>query len=111
MEFANQRSGLGLPKAISFEQRYGIGPWQEADGEEPEAAPQQKQKGEWLNKAGDAIQALPGLFCTLFPKQCNRSPRPNNTPIIVQSENERDWLTTTLLVVIVLVLLVLILKK
>jgi hypothetical protein len=112
MDIASQiKGGLELPQAVSFEERYGLGPLQE-DGEPGNVTSDDPQKkGDWLNKAGDVIEALPELFCTIFPKRCQSRQPSNQPPIIVQQSNQRDWLTIALIVVVLVVLLILILKK
>jgi hypothetical protein len=113
MDLASEIKGLELPQAVSFDQRYGIGPWETEDGETvaTTTSDNPQQKGEWLNKAGDVIQVLPDLFCTIFPKQCQSRQTSSQPPVIVQQSNQRDWLTISLIVVVLVVLLILILKK
>jgi hypothetical protein len=115
MDTMQRIKGLNLPPvSVSFEDRFGLGPWQQEDGEPPKIAEatQAKNKGDWLGKVGDVVEVLPDLFCTLFPKQCaNGGGRQNQPPIIVQPNKERDWLMVSLLVVLVITMLILILKK
>ncbi|HKK77078.1 MAG TPA: hypothetical protein VJ953_18510 [Saprospiraceae bacterium] len=112
MDIASQiKGGLKLPQAVSFEERYGLGPLSEDDEPDTAANDDPQKKGDWLNKAGDVIEVLPELFCTIFPQRCQSRPPSNQPPIIVQPPNQRDWLTISLIVVVLVVLLILILKK
>ena len=112
MDIASEIKGLKLPQAVSFEERYGLGPLSEDGDQTTTATDDPQQKGEWLNKAGDVIQVLPDLFCTIFPKQCQSRQPSSQPPVIVQQQsNQRDWLTISLIVVVLVVLLILILKK
>ncbi|MEO0338102.1 MAG: hypothetical protein AAF242_02705 [Bacteroidota bacterium] len=114
MDLASEIKGLKLPEAVSFDQRFGFGPWQNGDGEDDLTTNSQNpnNNGDWLNKAGDVVQVLPGLFCTIFPKQCRGRQSSRQAPVIVQQGGpQRDWLTTSLIVLVLAVLLILIFKK
>ena len=112
MDLARHIKGLELPEAVSFEQRFGLGAWdrEDAGSTSSPGTGATRKKGNWVNKAGEIIQVLPDLYCTIFPKKC-RQQSSNPAPVVVQQSNQRDWLTVSLLVVVVLVLLILIFKK
>ena len=106
MDTAQRIKGMELPLAVSFDERYGFGPWMDAD-----LGPEETNKKDWGEKAGQVIQVLPSLYCMIWPKKCQNQVRNNQPPVIVQQAPQRDWLTTGLLAVVVVVGLVLILKK
>ena len=88
-------------------------PFGEVAGEGLENTPP-REKGKWLDTVGSVLDFAPEVFCTLFPDNCvDKEMSTGNTqaPIIVQQQNQRDWLTIALIVVVLVILLILILKK
>ena len=114
MTVIERMKGIDLPISVSLEDRFGpYGFYMPGEEEVGGEDSRKNQKGQWWKEnSGEIIQALPDLFCTIFPKQCRGGRASNSTPpVIIQQGGQKDWVTTGLLVIIVVVLIFVVLKK
>ena len=115
MSVIERMKGIDLPISVSLEDRFGSYSFY-APGEDIEDTGDGitgNQKGQWWKEnSGKIIQALPELYCAIFPKKCQGNRGSNSAPpVVIQQGGQKDWVTTGLLVVIVVVLIFVVLKK